>query len=133
MFKFYSFKRVYRGVEYPQENYILEIMILFFLVSLFSTNKFSNEIKRNYIAFAADHASVNNETNLIDNKIDSLLSKMTLREKIGQMTQINLTVIAKGPNKWGSTFPLEIDHESAMKALVDYKVGSILNTINNTA
>ena len=31
------------------------------LVSLFSTNKFSNEIKRNYIAFAADHALVNKE------------------------------------------------------------------------
>ena len=49
------------------------------------------------------------------------------------MTQINLTVIAKGPNKWGSSFPLEIDHDRAIKALVDYKVGSVLNTINNTA
>ena len=58
---------------------------------------------------------------------------MTLKEKVGQMTQINLTVIAKGPNKWGSSFPLEIDHDRAMKALVDYKVGSVLNTINNTA
>ena len=29
---------------------------------------------------------------------------MTLKEKVGQMTQINLTVIAKGPNKWGSHF-----------------------------
>ena len=37
----------------------------------------------------------------IDNKIDSILSQMTLKEKVGQMTQINLTVIAKGPNKWG--------------------------------
>ena len=55
------------------------------------------------------NASVNNETNLIDNKIDSLLSKMTLREKIGQMTQINLTVIAKGPNKWSSNDSMEID------------------------
>ena len=64
----------------------------------------------------------------IDHKVDSLLSKMTLKEKVGQMTQINLTVIAKGPNKWGSTFPLEIDHDRAIKALVDYKVGSILNT-----
>ena len=69
----------------------------------------------------------------IDNKIDSILSQMTLKEKVGQMTQINLTVIAKGPNKWGSTFPLEIDHDRAIKALVDYKVGSVLNTINNTA
>ena len=69
----------------------------------------------------------------VDNKVDSLLQQMTLKEKVGQMTQINLTVIAQGPNKWGSSFPLEIDHDRAIKALVDYKVGSVLNTINNTA
>ena len=69
----------------------------------------------------------------VENKVDSLLQQMTLKEKVGQMTQINLTVIAKGPNKWGSSFPLEIDHDRAIKALVDYKVGSVLNTINNTA
>ena len=31
--------------------------------------------------------------------IEDLIGKMTLEEKVGQMTQINLTVIAKGPNK----------------------------------
>ena len=69
----------------------------------------------------------------IDLKVDKLISKMTLREKVGQMTQINLTVIAKGPTKWASSFPMEIDEKKANKALVDFKVGSVLNTINNTA
>ena len=69
----------------------------------------------------------------IDQKVDNIISKMTLEEKVGQMTQINLTVIAKGPNKWESSFPMEIDDNKAYKALVDYKVGSVLNTINNTA
>ena len=69
----------------------------------------------------------------IDKKADDILSKMTLEEKVGQMTQINLTVIAKGPNKWSSSFPMEIDEKKANKALVDFKVGSVLNTINNTA
>ena len=87
------------------------------------------------IGFSCNHNAKisDSDNNVTDQRVDSLLSKMTLKEKVGQMTQINLTVIAKGPNKWGSTFPLEIDHERAMKALVDYKVGSILNTINNTA
>ena len=58
---------------------------------------------------------------------------MTLDEKVGQMAQINLTVIAKGPTKWSSSFPLEIDPKKTRKALVDFKVGSVLNTINNTA
>ena len=87
------------------------------------------------IGFSCNHKPKisDSDNNINDQRVDSLLSKMTLKEKVGQMTQINLTVIAKGPNKWGSTFPLEIDHERAMKALVDYKVGSVLNTINNTA
>ena len=75
----------------------------------------------------------NGSDNEIDKRVSNILSNMTLEEKVGQMTQINLTVIAKGPNKWVSSFPLEIDHKKAKKALVDYKVGSVLNTINNTA
>ena len=47
--------------------------------------------------------------------------------------KINLTVIAKGPNRFSSSFPMEIDDSRANKALVDFKVGSVLNTINNTA
>ena len=73
------------------------------------------------------------EVSNVDSKVQDILSKMTLEEKVGQMAQINLTVIAKGPNKWGSSFPLEIDPKKAKKALVDFKVGSVLNTINNTA
>ena len=72
-------------------------------------------------------------SNDVDNKINDLLSQMTLQEKVGQMTQINLTVIAKGPNKWTSSFPLMIDNKKARKAIVEYKIGSVLNTINNTA
>ena len=74
-----------------------------------------------------------NSVSDIDKKADDILSKMTLEEKVGQMTQINLTVIAKGPNKWSSSFPMEIDEKKANKALIDFKVGSVLNTINNTA
>ena len=69
----------------------------------------------------------------IDKKIDSVLSLMTLKEKIGQMTQINLTVIAKGPNKWASNDTMEIDIQKAKKAIVEYHVGSVLNTVNNLA
>ena len=65
--------------------------------------------------------------------IENLISQMTLEEKVGQMTQINVTVIAKGPNRFSSSTPMEIDLSRANKALVDYKVGSVLNTINNTA
>lgn len=63
-------------------------------------------------------------------KANIILSEMTLDEKIGQMAQINLTVIAKGPSKWKSSYPLEIDPKRAKKAIKDFKIGSIINTIN---
>ena len=61
------------------------------------------------------------------------MSEMTLEEKVGQMAQINLTVVAKGPSKWKSTFPLEVDPKRVKRAIVQYNIGSVLNTINTTA
>ena len=69
----------------------------------------------------------------IDNKVNELLSEMTLEEKVGQMAQVNLTVVAKGPSKWKSTFPLEVDPKRVKRAIVQYNIGSVLNTINTTA
>ena len=61
----------------------------------------------------------------ISQKVDKLISEMTLDEKIGQMTQVTLGVVAKGGggNEDGS-----LDPEALKHAVLDYKVGSILNT-----
>jgi beta-glucosidase len=58
-------------------------------------------------------------------KATALLKKMTLEEKVGQMTQVTLAVIAKGgwANEDGS-----LDPAALKKAVIDYKVGSMLNT-----
>ena len=85
------------------------------------------------LATACKQNTTTIETDSLENKIDSVLSLMTLKEKIGQMTQINLTVIAKGPNKWASNDTMEIDFQKAKKAIVEYHVGSVLNTVNNLA
>lgn len=69
----------------------------------------------------------------IDIRIDSIMSNMTIEQKIGQMAQINLTVIANGPDKWSSFEPLQIDKDRIEKAIHKYHVGSILNTTNNRA
>ncbi len=58
-------------------------------------------------------------------KADALLKKMTLEDKVGQMTQVTFAVIAKGG--WGNTDGA-IDAAALKKAVVDYRVGSILNT-----
>ena len=57
-------------------------------------------------------------------KADKLISEMTLDEKIGQMTQVTLAVVAKGG--WGNQDG-SLDPELLKKAIQDYKVGSILN------
>jgi len=55
-------------------------------------------------------------------KIHALVAKMTLKEKIGQMTQLELGMIADG-----SGDAVKINPDKLRKAIVDYGVGSILN------
>jgi beta-glucosidase len=66
-------------------------------------------------------------------KVEALLAKMTLEEKVGQMAQVTLDVITKGKNEYVSDEPLQLDMALVRKALVDYKLGSVLNTANNRA
>ncbi len=68
-----------------------------------------------------------------DKKVEALLSKMTLEEKVGQMTQITLDVIGKGNDRYSSFEPLTLDPAEMKKALGDYHIGSVLNTANNRA
>lgn len=64
-----------------------------------------------------------------DAKATALLKKMTLEEKVGQMTQITLGVIAA---KVVNDEDGNLDPAKLKKAVVDYKVGSILN-VNDRA
>jgi len=65
------------------------------------------------------------QTTDIKQKVDKLVAGMTLDEKIGQMTQVTLAVVAKGgwANEDGN-----LDTAALRHAVLDYKVGSILNT-----
>jgi len=61
-----------------------------------------------------------------DPEIEALLKKMTIEEKVGQMTQLNLDVISVGAI-YQLQEPHQLDPVKLRKALVDYHVGSILN------
>ncbi len=69
----------------------------------------------------------------ISAKAEEILAQMTLEEKVGQMTQVTLDVISKGEDRFSSYEPFTLDPELLKRALVDYKVGSFLNTANNRA
>jgi beta-glucosidase len=55
-------------------------------------------------------------------KIESLLKRMTLEEKVGQMTQLTIGMIVTGQDQ-----NIQIDPAKLEKAIVRYGVGSILN------
>jgi len=57
-------------------------------------------------------------------KAEALLKKMTLEEKVGQMTQVTIAVIAKGG--WGDRDG-NIDPVALKKAVIDHHIGSVLN------
>lgn len=58
----------------------------------------------------------------IEQKVESLLKKMTLEEKIGQMTELAIDVLGKFEND-----EFKLDDEKLHQAIVVYKVGSFLN------
>jgi beta-glucosidase len=55
-------------------------------------------------------------------KIDDLLKRMTLEEKVGQMTQLTISMITSGHDQNIQIDPVKLD-----KAIVRYGVGSVLN------
>ncbi len=70
---------------------------------------------------------------ILEKLVDDLLSKMTLEEKVGQMAQITLDVIGKGKDRFSSDEPFMLDQQATEKALIKYKLGSVLNASNNRA
>lgn len=67
----------------------------------------------------------------LDAKIEELIGKMSIEDKVGQMTQLNFDVLAKG-EVYNLEEPHTLDPEKLRKALVEYRVGSILNCGGHT-
>ena len=63
----------------------------------------------------------------IEQQIESLLKKMTLEEKIGQMTEIAIDGISKHQNAAESKNGFQLDDALLDTVIGKYKVGSILN------
>src|SRR5687768_8362364 len=55
-------------------------------------------------------------------RIEDLLKRMTLEEKVGQTTQLAIGMVANGRDQ-----EIQIDPAKLEKAIVKYGVGSILN------
>ena len=86
-------------------------------------------------AFAVAGFSANAQQNQteIDKKVEALISKMTIEEKVGQMAQITLDVIGKGGNRYSADQPITLDAAKMQDAFAKYHIGSVLNAAGNTA
>lgn len=73
-----------------------------------------------------------NNTSPYEDKIEAILQKMTVEEKVGQTAQFTLDVIGKGENVYSSHFPFQLDEVMLKDVLINRKTGSILNTASNT-
>ena len=77
------------------------------------------------ILFAAAGPKDSRETNPgTDRRVHDLLSRMTIEEKVGQMTQLTFAVVSKGSNGRNAS---EIDPVKLEDAIVKHHVGSIIN------
>jgi beta-glucosidase len=77
-----------------------------------------------FCGFLALGARSQNNKAEIDKKVTELLSKMTIEEKVGQMTQITITTFDVKDKKG------EIDLTKLNEAIQKYHIGSILNCPN---
>lgn len=62
----------------------------------------------------------------VDADVEALLKQMTVEEKVGQMTQLNLDVVCEG-GIYKLVEPHHLDPAKLREALLKYHVGSILN------
>jgi beta-glucosidase len=113
-----------------QMKFIIAATCLCILLPAFSVIE---QLSRDDAAMIAARRKNERSTNdAIERKIDDLLSKMTLEEKIGQMTQINNSEIVTNA-QWGAGADLSIetkvDTAKLGKMLRKYHVGSFLNGI----
>ncbi|HEY5591529.1 MAG TPA: glycoside hydrolase family 3 N-terminal domain-containing protein, partial [Paludibacter sp.] len=61
-----------------------------------------------------------------NDKVEALLKQMTLEEKVGQMSQVTVDILMDNKT-W------VLNDSMLQKGIVDYKIGSVLNTWDNVA
>lgn len=62
----------------------------------------------------------------LEARIDGIMAKMELVDKVGEMTQLSIDMVSVG-EPYRVAEPHRIDMEKLRRALVEYRVGSILN------
>jgi len=83
--------------------------------------------------FIASCGGVNNDTLPRIDEVDRLIEEMTLEEKVGQLIQIPFALVTNEDTTHSFDKPLSLSVDSVRKALVEFHIGSVLNTVDNSA
>lgn len=67
----------------------------------------------------------------IDQKVDSLMKKMSLVDKVGEMTQLAIDMITD-EESYKEDEPHRLSEEKLKEVLLKYRVGSILNVAGHS-
>ena len=100
-------------------NLMNKLFLFIVAVVLFSCNS-NNSIKSNKL------------DPKIEDSITTIISKMSIEEKVGQTCQITLDAILLKDSTNTLDEPHQIDENKLDKAIVEYNVGSVLNVSNHT-
>ena len=114
-------KRKRQRTQFP---WILKVISVFFIM-LFTVTGLSQSLNEE-VQLSQNYSQT--KSSEIDKKVENLLSKMTLSEKVGQMTQITLQAVSKTEGKVDQKY--EVDPEKLREAITKYHIGSILNVYN---
>ena len=69
---------------------------------------------------------------VVEKRINTLMGKMSLKEKVGQTCQITLDAILKTDVTGKTVEPIAVDPIKLNEAIINYKVGSVLNVSAHT-
>jgi len=73
------------------------------------------------------------EMDATNQRVNEILARLTLEQKVGQMTQLTLGALTVGKTYDKTTLPIKLDPTKLDSALSIYQIGSVLNTVNNQA
>ncbi len=96
------------------------LFLLIFIMSCSTVTKTTNTV---YESISESGQSTETE---IDQRVKAILAKMTIEDKVGEMTQLSIDAISVG-RPYRLEEPQSLSPEKLKKVLLEYRVGSILN------
>ncbi len=80
---------------------------------------------------SAAQSSGSQGADALDRQVQALLAGMSLKDKVGEMTQLSIDMLCEG-EPYQLQEPITLNEEKMRKALVEHRVGSILNAPGHT-